>query len=73
MPYKNNDMTPSDVGLVLGTLLNAAVECEAAARRSVEAEPDFSRSMTARARALFDVAERFELTALDDLSPVAFA
>jgi hypothetical protein len=73
MPAKSNEMSPSDVGLVLGTLLNAAAECEAAARRSSEAEPDFARSMTARARALVDVAERFEMTALDDLEPAGRA
>jgi hypothetical protein len=70
MPARLGEMSPSDVGLVLGTLLNAAAECEAAAHRAAHQAPDFSRSMVARARALVDVAERFEMTALDDLMMV---
>jgi hypothetical protein len=73
MTTKTTEMSPQDVGLVLGTLLNAAAECEEAANRNHNHLPDFARTMTARARALVAVAERFEVTMLADLEPVGWA
>jgi hypothetical protein len=67
MAAKSTEMSPQDVSLVLGTLLNAAVECEEAAQRNFEQQPGFATSLYTRARALVAVAERFEMTMLDDL------
>ncbi len=62
-------MSPQDVGLVLGTLLNAAEECEVAATRNSMEMPAFAEKLLARAKALHDVANRLERTMLYDLQP----
>jgi hypothetical protein len=66
-------MSPQDVGLVVGTLLNAAAECEESATRNFDIQPIFANVMKARALALLDVARRFESHVLDDLDPVGTA
>jgi hypothetical protein len=73
MPARFTEMSPLDVSLVLGTLLNAAVECEEAAERNFEQQPSFAVSLNARAQALVAVAERFEVSMLGDLSKPAAA
>jgi hypothetical protein len=60
MSTRSGDLKPSEMGLVLGTLFGAAAECMAAARHALEKEPELARSMTARARSLVEIAERFE-------------
>jgi hypothetical protein len=66
MPSRSSDLSPLDVGLVLGTLLNAAAECEESALRNSDYQPAFADVMKARARALFDVIDRLESTIMDD-------
>jgi hypothetical protein len=73
MPNRSSELSPMDVGLVLGTLLNAAAECEESACRNSNYQPAFADTMLARARALLDVAARFEFKMLEDLEPVGTA
>jgi hypothetical protein len=69
MPGRSSELSTTDVGLVLGTLLNAAVEYEQSAVRHVDYQPVFADAMKARAKALFEVIERLELKILGDLTP----
>ncbi len=73
MSTKFTELSPQDVGLVLGTLLNAAAECQEAASRNETYKPDFADIMIARSRALMEVAERFEVKMLADLDPIGTA